>query len=83
MMKLDSHGNFEPWIQPEYGCDAEDKKVKPPRGHKIIKFGDILKKGDRPFDVYSGWLTSDFWNSMYHYFARSNGRWTTWARLTA
>lgn len=77
-------------IQPAYGFDASDKPVEPPAGYQLLALGDIIKRGDIPFDVYSGWIKPDripkrpsqchYPNLDYHYQARSHGRWTAWAR---
>ena len=90
MMVLNEIGNFEPWVQPEYGTDAKDEDVIPPPGYFIIPKNEALKLGDVPFDVYSGWLKPDkipaepekclYPNLKYTNIAISEGRWTTWAR---
>jgi hypothetical protein len=51
-MKLDSCGNYNPWVQPEYGFDAADCPISAPEGYKLVKFNTKLKLGDIPFDVY-------------------------------
>jgi len=64
----------------EYGCDAYGNKVIPPAGWVVIEKHSALQDGDQPFDVYSGWLGSSFYNERYNFYAESNGRWTAWAR---
>ena len=80
MMTLDKDGNYIPWVQPEYGHDAQERIVPPPAGHEILPEGKVILEGDVPFDVYSGWMRSDGWDWVNHCHARSDGRWTTWAR---
>ena len=79
-MTLDKNGNYEPWKQPEYGFDAQDKKVTPPAGYEILLEGKVIREGDVPFDVYAGWMKSDGWHWVNRCYSRSEGRWTTWAR---
>ena len=78
-MTLDKDGNYIPWVQPLYGFDANDAVVNPPKGYKILNQGEILKQGDIPFDVYSGWFKG-YDGISHHYQARSAGRFTTYAR---
>ena len=90
MMTLDETGNYNPWIQPKYGFNATDCKVKPPHGYHIIPRGEQLRHGDIPFDVYGGWFAPikrpsrptqcRYPDLQYNRTARSGGRWTTWAR---
>ena len=89
-MKLDDEGNFNPWVQPKYGTDANDDAIVPPEGYLLLNKNDPLKKGDIPFDVYSGWLKRGktprnpsrckYPDLRYYYYAISDGRWTAWAR---
>lgn len=90
MMNLDEHGNYSPWRQPQYGKDASDSGVVVPIGYELIRENGELRHGDVPFDVYSGWLIPEklsrdpskckYPDLRYNSHARSDGRWTTWAR---
>ena len=92
MMHLNSQGNYEPWQQPPYGLDASDRPAAPPNGYELVSEGGELKRGDVPFDVYSGWLVPEKktrkpekcnYPSLRHQsHAFSAGRWTAWARPT-
>jgi len=66
--------------QPAYGHDAYGNKVVPPDGWSVLNRLSYLMEGDRPFDVYAGWLSRGFFNPKYHLRATSEGRWTTWIR---
>lgn len=63
-----------------YGYDAYGNKLKDPGGYHILDRLEKLQQGDVPFDVYSGWLSEEKFNSRYHLQAVSEGRWTAWAR---
>ncbi len=63
-----------------YGHDAYGNKVVMPDGWSIVNKLEYLKKGDRPFDVYAGWLSEDFFNAGYPRQAISEDGWTTWMR---
>jgi hypothetical protein len=87
MMTLDSEGNFEPWVQPNYGYDASDTAVVAPLGYTILERNVKILPGDIPFDVYSGWIVPEAseqpynsWHSRQGHHTSSVGRWTTWAR---
>jgi hypothetical protein len=80
MMTLDPDGNYLPWIQPEYGTDAQDKPVIPPVGYSIVRPGVIIQKGWQVFDVYAGWIKPDNYSAENKYHTRTKGRWTTWAQ---
>ena len=90
MMTLDVNGNYNPWIQPQYGFDANDVKITPPEGYTILEENTKLKHGDIQFDVYAGWLVPkikprnplrcSYPDLRYSYSARSVGRWICWAR---
>jgi hypothetical protein len=79
-MKLDNKGNYSPWVQPQYGFDAEGNKVKPKRGYRIAKENSVIRGNFIVFDVYAGWIRSDGYQAKNKFHARSSGRWTTWAR---
>ncbi len=66
MITLDKTGNYIPWVQPQYGFDANDVVVKPPKEYRILSQGEVLKQGDIPFDVYSGWLLFQKKISKFH-----------------
>lgn len=93
MMTLNKDGNFNPWRQPPYGKDANDCNVVPPIGYILVLLNDLLITGDVPFDVYAGWLAPkrpprnpaacEYPDLRYHSSARSDGRWTAWARPLA
>lgn len=86
-MTLDSEGNFDPWVQPKYGFNAEDVAVVAPPEYVLLEKNVKILPGDIPFDVYSGWLWTDQgglpknnWYSKNGCHTSSEGRWTTWAR---
>lgn len=81
MMTLDRLGNFNPWVQPAYGFDAQDKPVSPPPGFKIVPDGTELSPSNEymVFDVYSGWFKPDDFDQRNRHHCQSRGRWTTWA----
>jgi ribA/ribD-fused uncharacterized protein len=81
-MKLDEKGNYTPWEQPEYGYDAEGEKVNPEDGFRLLPKGELIRAGDKPFDVYSGWLDIGYnhFDARNGHFTHSHGRWTTWER---
>lgn len=82
-MTLDEHGNFVPWMQPSYGCDAENKPLEIPAGWVLVPQGWPIQVGDVPYDVYAGWLepTDSRWHAINGYRAQSSGRWTAWRRV--
>jgi hypothetical protein len=82
MMTLNAQGNFDPWVQPAYGHDASDNPVNPPRGYRVVPWNTRLQIGDRPFDVYSGWLSAGFADhaAKNGSYTASRGRWTVYAR---
>jgi hypothetical protein len=81
-MTLDASGNFSPWTQPAYGMAANNEPVTPPTGYRLVNLGERLVTGDRPFDVYAGWLAPGYadYAARNGSHARSNGRWTAYAR---
>lgn len=80
MMKLDKHGNFEPWVQPNYGYDAYDNQIIAEDGWYILPRLTKILDGDKPFDVYSGWVICDGWHARTGKVACSDGRWVAWER---
>jgi len=63
-----------------YGFHADGQAINPPEGHKTVVWGEPLQVGDRPFDVYSGWLTAHHIDLAHNHHAYSTGRWTAYAR---
>ena len=67
----------------KYGHDAYGNKLEAEEEYKILNKGEIIKEGDKPFDIYSGWLES---SSAYfeirngHHANYRGGRWTCWER---
>lgn len=80
MMTLNKDGNYEPWVQPKYGTDAQDNPVTPPAGYVVLPESTVIRDGDIPFDVYAGWMQPDGWHWINKCYSQSDGRWTTWAR---
>ncbi len=79
-MKLDEQGNFNPWVQPKYGMDANDQAVKAPKGYVLLEERVPILRGDKVFDVYAGWMPMDNYLADRKEWTRSHGRWTTFAR---
>jgi hypothetical protein len=80
-MRLSLNGNYAPWVQPEYGYDAEGNKVEPQPGFRLLKEGEEIIADDIPFDVYAGWLIGyGKYQAKNGHCALSIGRWTTWQR---
>lgn len=71
------------WKQPLYGFDRNNNRVVPEKGYALVAEGDVIKTGDKPFDIYAGWMESDGYHAKMRYHARSNGRWTCWERREA
>jgi hypothetical protein len=63
-----------------YGFDATGDEVKPEPGYRLVNQGEQINEGDKPFDVYSGWIQTDNWHAQQGRTAKSSGRWTTWER---
>ena len=49
-------------------------------GFRILQHKELLQQGDCPFDVYSGWLGTGFYNPDYDYWAVPEGRFIAWQR---
>ena len=79
-MTLDQNGNYHPWVQPNYGFDAQDKLVISPENYEIVPQNTVIEKNWLVFDIYAGWMKSDNYNFRNKHLANSYGRWTTWAR---
>jgi len=68
-----------------YGKDAFGNVVEPEPGFRLLNQDEGIKKGDRCFDIYSGWLKGvEGWyakndRDAYYY----GGRWTVWERKVA
>lgn len=80
MRVLDSNDRYELMAQPRYGFDCYGDPVIPQAGYSLVPEGDQILKGDKPFDVYAGWMFSDGYDARNGHHARSNGRWTAWER---
>ena len=65
-----------------YGHDAFGGLVVPHEGWEILPEFTIIVQGDEPFDIYAGWLNSDYGlhHSLNKYQTACSGRWTTWQR---
>ena len=79
-MTLNEYGNYEPWIQPDYGNGPDGVAVQPEPGFAVLPQGAVILPGDRPFDVYSGWIDGVSYHTRNGLQARSEGRWTCWER---
>lgn len=67
----------------EANQDAFGNKVEPEEGWRLFNHGengDRVAKGDRYFDIYTGWHTylDDFLVGYSGYY--DGGRWTAWAK---
>lgn len=72
--------NHEAIVNVPYGRNINGNAVVVPDGWQIVKENSSLKKGDRPYDIYAGFLGVGFYNEKHTDWAVSKGRWTTWIR---
>lgn len=82
MRTLDEFDRFELMAQPRYGRDCYGDPITPENGYSLIDEGDTIQKGDKPWDVFAGWMESDGYHARNQICAQSRGRWTTWERKT-
>lgn len=68
------------WAQPKYGYDLLDNPVVVEDGYKLLSPGVLILLGDKPFDVYSGWLETHNYHAKNEFYTESSGRWTAWER---
>ena len=66
------------------GHDAFGNKVEPEEGWRLFEHGengDRVAKGDRYFDIYSGWQEYlDNYYVGYSGYYKDGSRWTAWAK---
>ena len=63
-----------------YGRTPEDEPVPEEPGWRLLDDGEVILKGDQPYDIYAGWIKSDGYHAKNKHHARSSGRWTAWRR---
>lgn len=73
-------GDYSKMLRAEYGHDAYGNPVIPESGYALVPQGERIANGDKPFDVYAGWVESDGYDAEMGNYARSGGRWTAWER---
>lgn len=73
-------GDYSKMPYAEYGHDAYGNPVTPEVGYILVAKGETIIPGDKPFDVYAGWVGSDGYHARNEFHAVSRGRWTTWER---
>jgi hypothetical protein len=77
---LEPDARYELMTQPEYGHDCSMTPIQPEAGYAIVPKGEVIQKGDKPWDVFAGWIKSDGYHARNELQARSAGRWTCWER---
>ncbi len=63
-------------------CDAFGNEINPEEGYRFLEGNEIILKGDKHFDIYTGWTSGneDFYVRNGHHAYFSGGRWTAWER---
>lgn len=74
--------NYNPLkhIHLQSGLDAFGHKVEPEDGYRLVEVGERLEKGDKHFDIYSGWQDGNEGPLIGVEMFYLGGRWTAWER---
>lgn len=56
MKLIGEGGDYSKMRKAEYGHDAYGNPIIPEAGWTIVPEGEPIVKGDKPFDVYAGWM---------------------------
>lgn len=80
MALLKDTDRYELMAQPHYGFDCDGEPIQPETGYIIVPGGEVIRKGDKAFDVYTGWMVTDDYHAKNEFRATSRGRWVAWER---
>jgi len=67
----------------EYGTmtvNGVTRPLIPEPGYALLPEGEAIKRGDKPYDYYAGWIQSDGYHAKNKYLAHRGGRWLAWER---
>lgn len=73
---IKEHGHLK------YGHDALGNEIKPEKGYRLLDENEVIQKGDKAFDIYSGWIggVEKYHAENKHHAYYNGGRWTAWER---